>query len=93
MPSAIDYSTFGRAIKTARLARGKTQAEVAASAGISKPMLSYIETERVKTAAPHTVVRIARALRLSTLRLLALGAPKKRSQWESARRDEERKAS
>lgn len=48
-------------LKKARKAKGLTQAELAAAAGLSTPFISHIETGK-KSATMRTLERIAEAL-------------------------------
>ena len=52
---------LGQAIRTARRARGITQAELSAAAGVSRPQISTIESG-LSNPGMATVMRLLRAL-------------------------------
>lgn len=62
-------STIGQRIKTARLAAGMTQEQLAAAAGLHEQSISKIELG-VKQPLGSTVLAIAKALKVSTDQLL-----------------------
>lgn len=67
-------STLGEVIGIAREVRGWTLRDLERVTGISNPLLSQIETGKVKNPGFGTVVKIARALNVSIDRL-ALTVP------------------
>ena len=52
---------LGQALRTARRARGMTQAELSAAAGVSRPQISTIESG-LANPGTATVMRLLRAL-------------------------------
>lgn len=49
-------------LKEARLESGMTQEELAKKAGVSRPMISFIETGKITNISTGTLVKIAEAL-------------------------------
>ncbi len=84
MLSQVDYSSFGAAVRSARLRQGKTQLNVSMVIGKTIPFISGIETGRFKSAAPETIIAWADCLGLNRKRLLKLGAPRRYRAWTTA---------
>ena len=57
----IDYASIGNRIRTARLEKGMTQAELGEAAGCSNNYMSHIETGQTKVSL-KILLRISRAL-------------------------------
>ena len=66
---------LGELISVARELKGWTLRELEAKTGVSNPLLSQIETGKVKDPGFSTVVRIADALGISVERLAKTARP------------------
>ena len=65
----VSNETIGRRLKTLREERGLTQVELAKKLGMRQSNISAIETG-VRGATLHQIIRFARALEVSTDRIL-----------------------
>lgn len=65
----LNYKRIGKIIKTVRISRKLSQADLAEYTELSVPYISHIETGRSK-ASLETIVKIANALGVSVDRLL-----------------------
>jgi len=76
--AAVTYNSparmddFAGTILAARLAAGLTQAQVAASAGLTASYLSFLENRKKPPPSDEVVTRLARALRIPDRRLAEL---------------------
>ena len=61
MLEEVDYTSIGNRIRTARLEKGMTQAELGEAAGCSNNYMSHIETGQTKVSL-KILLRISRAL-------------------------------
>ena len=71
----LDYKKIGERIRTARLALGMSQADLANRAMLSLPRISYVEQGKVRMRL-DTFARIAEALQSSADELLRLNVPR-----------------
>ena len=71
----LDYKKIGERIRTARLALGMSQADLANRAMLSLPRISYVEQGKVRMRV-DTFARIAEALQSSADELLRLNVPR-----------------
>ena len=71
----LDYKKIGERIRTARLALGMSQADLANRAMLSLPRISYVEQGKVKMRL-DTFAHIAEALQSSADELLRLNVPR-----------------
>lgn len=69
-------AVFSRQLRSARLAAGMTQVELAAAAGVSRPHLSKIETG-TENPSLDLAAALARAVGADLADLLLSSAPKK----------------
>jgi transcriptional regulator with XRE-family HTH domain len=66
----LNYKRIGKIIKTVRISKELSQADLAEYTELSVPYISHIETGRSK-ASLETIVKIANALNVSVDRLLS----------------------
>ena len=69
-------SAFGARVYETRQARGMTQLALAEAAGMSQRMVSHYECE-IENPTAEMVVKLAKALRVSTDELLGVRSPRK----------------
>ncbi|TQE95331.1 MAG: helix-turn-helix transcriptional regulator [Spiribacter salinus] len=69
-------TVFGRRLHAIRQARGMTQVALAEAAGMSQRMVSHYECE-IENPTAEMVVRLAKALKVSTDELLGVRTPRK----------------
>jgi transcriptional regulator with XRE-family HTH domain len=69
-------TAFGSRVHAIRTARGMTQVDLAKAAGMSQRMVSHYECE-IENPTAEMVVKLAKALRISTDELLGVKTPRK----------------
>lgn len=79
--SATQAARLGERIRTTRLAKGMSQADLAAKASIDLPRISNIELGKVAMRIP-TFVKIAEALEVSADHLLRLDTKEGKAVYE-----------
>ena len=74
MYEQIDFKQIGSRIRAARASRGMSQADLAARAAVSLPLISNIELGKTRMHL-DTFVKVAEALQVSTDHLLRADVP------------------
>lgn len=75
--------TFGRRLRTARLAAGLRQEDLAARVGVSRPQIANLEADR-SDASVFTLVKLCQACQVTADALLGLAPMPERVEREAA---------
>lgn len=82
MYEQIDFKQIGSRIRAARASRGMSQADLAARAAVSLPLISNIELGKTRMHL-DTFVKVAEALQVSTDHLLRADVPEVKNIYQS----------